>query len=58
MDTDTLASTPRLALRLHREDDLGRLVSIYSRPDVARYLLEEPWTIESGRAAGRDGAVT
>lgn len=50
MDTDTLASTPRLTLRLHREGDLCRLVSIYSRPDVARYLLEEPWTVESGRA--------
>jgi aminoglycoside 6'-N-acetyltransferase len=50
MDTDTLASTPRLTLRLHREDDLERLLAIHSRPDVSRYLLEEPWTIESGRA--------
>lgn len=49
MDTDTLASTPRLTLRLHREDDLERLLAIHSRPDVSRYLLEEPWTIESGR---------
>lgn len=49
MDSDTVASTPRLTLRLHRESDLDRLVAIYSRPDVARYLLEEPWTVESGR---------
>lgn len=49
MDSDTVASTPRLTLRLHRESDLDRLVAIYSRPDVARYLLEEPWTAESGR---------
>ena len=49
MDSDTVASTPRLTLRLHRESDLDRLVAIYSQPDVARYLLEEPWTVESGR---------
>jgi len=48
--SETLVTTPRLSLRLHRESDLERLVAVYSRPEVARYLLEEPWTVESGRA--------
>lgn len=38
--------TERLVLRLYREADAGRLHSIYSRPEVAVYLLEEPWTPE------------
>jgi len=48
--SDALVTTARLSLRLHRESDLERLVAIYSRPDVARFLLEEPWTLESGAA--------
>lgn len=39
--------TERLLMRLHREDDLDALLAIYSDPDVARYLLEDPWTRES-----------
>jgi len=50
MDTDTVATTPRLSLRLHRASDLDRLVAIHSRADVARYLLQEPWTVEHGKA--------
>jgi RimJ/RimL family protein N-acetyltransferase len=47
---DALVTTARLSLRLHRESDLERLMSIYSRPEVTRFLLEEPWTLESGAA--------
>lgn len=36
--------TKRLRLRLHDADDAGWLHELYSRPDVARYLLDEPWT--------------
>ena len=36
--------SPRLVLRPHRETDVEALHRIYSRADVARYLLEEPWT--------------
>ena len=50
MDSDTVATTPRLTLRLHRSSDLDRLVAIHSRPDVARYLLQDPWTLEDGEA--------
>ncbi|KTR23246.1 hypothetical protein NS330_03355 [Curtobacterium citreum] len=48
MNTDALLSTDRLSLRLHRKGDLERLVAIYSQPGVARFLLEEPSTPESG----------
>ena len=50
MTPDALVTTARLSLRLHRESDLERLFAIYSRPDVARFLLEEPWTLETGAA--------
>src|SRR5699024_2370589 len=36
--------TEHLVLRLHEPDDAAGLERIYSRPDVARYLLEGPWT--------------
>ena len=36
--------TARLALRPHHESDVDALHRIYSQPDVARYLLEDPWT--------------
>lgn len=35
--------TDRLSLRVHRPQDENRLLAIYSRPDVARFLLEGPW---------------
>ncbi|SED78064.1 GNAT family N-acetyltransferase [Ruania alba] len=38
--------TDRLRLRRHIPGDCTWLHSVYSRPDVARYLLDEPWTIE------------
>ncbi len=37
-------TTDRLTLRAHESDDEGRLHGIYSQPEVARYLLDEPWT--------------
>lgn len=39
--------TRRLTLRLHEPADVDRLQQIYSRPEVARYLLEPPWTPET-----------
>jgi RimJ/RimL family protein N-acetyltransferase len=41
--------TPRLRLRLHREQDRAALHAIYSRPEVARHLLEQPWTEADSR---------
>lgn len=38
--------TARLALRAHREGDAVRLHEVYAQPDVARFLLDEPWTRE------------
>ncbi len=38
--------TERLTLRLHQPGDVAWLRRIYSRPDVARYLLDEPWSAE------------
>src|SRR5690625_2100411 len=43
-------STERLSLRAHRTQDARWLQRIYSQAEVARYLLEEPWTAED---AGR-----
>lgn len=37
-------STDRLVLRVHAADDAVALQRIYSRPEVARFLLDEPWT--------------
>lgn len=37
-------STSRLTLRLYEPDDLTALLGYYSQPQVARYLLDEPWT--------------
>lgn len=39
-------ATERLRLRPHNADDVEWLHELYSRPDVARYLLDEPWTAE------------
>lgn len=46
---DLPVDTDRLRLRLHHEQDRETLLAIYSRPDVARHLLEEPWTPEDSR---------
>ena len=42
-------ATERLRLRPHNADDAEWLHELYSRPDVARYLLDEPWTAEVTR---------
>lgn len=42
--------TERLTLRLHREGDEDWLHRIYGRADVARFLLEGPWTAEEAAA--------
>lgn len=42
-------ATERLRLRPHNADDAEWLHELYSRPDVARYLLDEPWTEEVTR---------
>lgn len=39
-------ATERLRLRPHNADDAEWLHELYSRPDVARYLLDEPCTAE------------
>lgn len=39
-------TTARLSLRLHRSKDAQWLHSVYSQPEVSRYLLQEPWTIQ------------
>lgn len=36
--------TDRLVLRAFRPGDVDAFHRLYSRPDVARYLLEDPWT--------------
>ncbi len=41
--------TERLRLRLHSADDAGWLHELYSRPEVSRYLLDEPWTADITR---------
>ena len=41
--------TERLILRPHDTDDADVLLGIYSRPEVARFLLDEPWTAEAAR---------
>ncbi|TFD05995.1 MULTISPECIES: GNAT family N-acetyltransferase [unclassified Cryobacterium] len=43
-------STDRLVLRLHVASDAHWLLGVYSQPDVAIYLLDEPWTVEVARA--------
>lgn len=39
-------TTARLQLRAHHETDAGWLHDIYSNPDVARFLLDEPWSAD------------
>ncbi|MGP5930400.1 GNAT family N-acetyltransferase [Corynebacterium glyciniphilum] len=42
----SIVTTDRLHLRLHTRADVGALHGIYSQEDVARYLLDDPWTEE------------
>ncbi|MGB3770753.1 MAG: GNAT family N-acetyltransferase [Rhodococcus sp. (in: high G+C Gram-positive bacteria)] len=44
-------TTRRLTLRNYRAEDAESLMPIYSDPDVARYLLGEPWSDDDARAA-------
>ncbi|WP_181274354.1 GNAT family N-acetyltransferase [Brevibacterium oceani] len=39
-------TTDRLRLRAYRESDAEVHLPIYSREDVSRFLLEDPWTAE------------
>lgn len=43
-------TTPRLTLRLHTPADAAALLAINARPDVARFLLDEPWTESDAHA--------
>src|SRR5690625_2100628 len=49
--------TDRLRLRLYEPTDHPWLLDLFGRPDVARYLLDEPWTPElaTQRLAERTG---
>lgn len=38
--------TDRLVLRFHEQTDAADLLRVFGREDVARFLLEEPWTAE------------
>ncbi len=42
--------TDRLVLRPHTGADVDSLFGIYCRPEVARFLLDEPWTIADAEA--------
>jgi aminoglycoside 6'-N-acetyltransferase len=53
-------TTGRLTLRLYRPEDLEPVLAYYGDPEVARYLLDEPWTREDaepqiGRRIARSG---
>ncbi|MDO5513339.1 GNAT family N-acetyltransferase [Corynebacterium sp.] len=37
-------TTDRLTLRAHTSGDAAWMHQIYSQPEVARYLLDDPWT--------------
>lgn len=52
-DLELPLRTDRLTLRTYRPDDETWLLSVYSRPDVARYLLDEPW--DQARATDQIG---
>ncbi|NUL44955.1 GNAT family N-acetyltransferase [Cellulosimicrobium funkei] len=41
--------TSRLALRPHCEADVDWLYKVYSRPDISRYLLDEPASLEEAQ---------
>lgn len=42
----TTLSTDRLLLRPHDAADASPLQRIYGRPDVSRYLLDDPWSAD------------
>lgn len=42
-------TTDRLRLRTYRESDAETQLRIFSREDVSRFLLEDPWTAEVAR---------
>ncbi|ORC22108.1 MULTISPECIES: GNAT family N-acetyltransferase [Rothia] len=42
--------TQRLTLRAHSPEDVSALQAIYCQPEVARFLLDEPWTQELAEA--------
>lgn len=45
MTTDPIpVTTARLTLRRYRPEDLEPTLEYYGDPEVARYLLEDPWT--------------
>ncbi|MDQ1585117.1 MAG: hypothetical protein QOJ90_2942 [Actinomycetota bacterium] len=44
-------TTARLTLRLYTDSDLADFAAMYARPDVVRYLYEEPFTAEEALAA-------
>lgn len=41
--------TDRLQLRPHREADAAALARIYGQPEVARFLLDDPWSEDVAR---------
>lgn len=43
-------TTDRLHLRAYRESDAEAHLPIYSREDVSRFLLQDPWTAEVAEA--------
>jgi RimJ/RimL family protein N-acetyltransferase len=49
MDLTLPIRTERLLLRRFRLDDSGDVYAFQRLPEVARYLLREPWTPEQGR---------
>lgn len=42
--------TDRLRLRTYVESDAEALLPIYSRDDVSRFLLSDPWDVEEARS--------
>lgn len=42
-------TTDRLRLRTYVESDVDEQLRIFSREDVSRFLLEDPWTAEAAR---------
>lgn len=49
LHTELPLHTERLSLRPHRSTDAEALHRIYAIPEVARFLLDEPWTSDTAR---------
>ncbi|MCI6574739.1 GNAT family N-acetyltransferase [Corynebacterium kozikiae] len=47
---DLPLTTQRLKLRAHTPEDVIALQRFYSQPEVARFLLDEPWSQEDATA--------